>query len=81
MRIIKPELDQFPTTLGADDLTKQMLLGFLINQYSSVEGQITGLRNNADNSTRQADALEAEKEKLKETLDALTIEVNEETEN
>ena len=78
MRKINPELDTVLTNLGANEAVKAMLLGFLENQSSSVQGQIVGLRANALNATSQADALEPEAARLGGMLAALTVEVPDE---
>jgi hypothetical protein len=78
MRKINPELDTVLTNLGANEAVKAMLLGFLENQSSSVQGQIVGLRANALNATSQADALEPEAARLSGMLAALTVEVPDE---
>ena len=74
-RAVNPQLDEVLTALGATEDIKAMLVGFLENQSSSVVAQIAGLRANAENATRQADALEAEGARLSGMLQALTVEV------
>ncbi len=75
MRKLDPALDAVLTQLGATDDVKATLVGFLVNQASSVTGQIVGLRSNADSLTRQADELEPQAAALADMLDRLTDEV------
>lgn len=73
-RILDPVLNDALTALGATDTEKAMIAGYLENQVASVSGQINGLRANADNSTRQADELEAQLERLTSMLEKFTQE-------
>ena len=75
MRKIHPDLDVVLTELGATAEVKAMLVGFLVNEASSIAGQIAGLRSNAENATRQADELEPQAWALADMLDRLTDEV------
>lgn len=78
MRKLDPALDAVLTQLGATDDVKAALVGFLVNQASSVTGQIAGLRANALNASSQADELETQAQRLTGMLSALTVEVSDE---
>ena len=77
MRKLDTKLDAVLTNLGATDDVKALLVGFLVNQASSITGQIAGLRSNAESLNRQADELEARAAELADMLDRLTDEVAE----
>lgn len=74
-RILDPLLNDALTALGATDTEKAMLIGYLENQVASANGQIAGLRANADNASRQADELEPYRDQLVAMLDKFTDEV------
>lgn len=73
-RILSPELDTLLTSIGATELEKQTLLGFLLNQQASALGRVSGLASSSADLNRQQAEAQAEVDRVTTMLDKFTDE-------
>lgn len=74
MRILDPALDAVLNTLGASEIDKAILVGFLENQVASATGRMNGLASSIDDLTRQRETQSQDVDRLTAMLTKLTVE-------
>ena len=74
MRILDPALNAVLDTLGATEVDKAVLVGFLENQVASATGRMNGLASSIDDLTRQRETQLTDVDRLTTMLNKLTVE-------